>query len=161
MLARSLVAGEQRSSSAVSAGSPQTRASTSATSPPRECVTQVQPRALGQRLRERERVGDRARAERRMVERVDAVAVVLEQRSTRCGCCVHSLPKVPWVSEKVPCTNTSSGPPSGAARHLREQRAAALELRQRLGLERVDAGIDLRVDALDDLPTRRSPRPGP
>ena len=40
---------------------------------------QVQPCALRQRVDERSGVGDRARAQRRMIERVDAAAVALKQ----------------------------------------------------------------------------------
>ena len=76
---------------------------------------QVQARPGRACARERQRVFDRAGAERRVLEAVDPVLVVIEQRLARAaGCCIHSLPNVPLVSQNVPCTSTSSGLPSGA-----------------------------------------------
>ncbi len=51
-----------------------------------------------------------------MVERVDAIAVVLEQALGRArDARVQSLPNVPLVFENVPCTSTSAGASSAAS----------------------------------------------
>jgi hypothetical protein len=50
-----------------------------------------------------------------MVEAVDAIAVAREQLAQHGLCMAQSLENVPTVSEKVPWTRTSIGPPSAAA----------------------------------------------
>ena len=72
-------------------------------------------RSRRQRAHQRQRVGDRAHAEGRVVEAVDALAVAREELAHGRVVQVQSLEKVPTVSENVPCTRTSSGPPSAAA----------------------------------------------
>ena len=66
----------------------------------------------------------------------------------RCGCSVHSLPKVPLVVEKVPCTSTRIGP-LRPRRHLTEG-LGVLQRRQRIRRQAVNALLHLRIEFLDD-----------
>ncbi len=107
---------KRKSSSAASSSlaRPAARASTSATRPPRECVTRCSRAPGGQR---RASVSALSIGLARSVAWSSAKTWPLycsNSVRTRCGCVCQSLPKPLTVSEKVPWTNTSVGPPSGA-----------------------------------------------
>ncbi|MFO1285309.1 MAG: hypothetical protein U1F49_01410 [Rubrivivax sp.] len=115
---------------------------------------QVQPHRLasGQRLHQRQRIGDRARAHRRVVEPEDALAVAREEFA-------HARRVLgPQLRERA-------GGVDESAVHEHEHRAggrrgcgqrrdalpAALELVECRGVERVEARFDLAVDLLQHL----------
>ena len=112
---------------------------------------QVQPRARRQRIDERQRVGDRAHADGGVVERVDAAAVVVEQRG-------HALrvqrPELAEGAEGVDEGAVDQHQQrllrrGGRCGHGCQLVAAALQRRQRLALQRVDPRVDLTVDLGD------------
>ena len=111
---------------------------------------QVQPRALGQRLRQRQRVGHRAEREGRVVQRIDAVGVMLEQRGHALRVLGPELAEGAGAVAESAVDEDQQGPVRGGQCRLRLD-AAALQLRQRVSLQRIHTGVDLGIDAHGDL----------
>ena len=112
---------------------------------------QVQPRPLGQRAHERQRVVDRAYAERRMVERVDATGVLGEQRAHVLRVLRPQLAERAAGGRERAVHEHQQRPAIGRGRRIYERRARALQRRQRLGCKCIEAGADLAVHTLDCL----------
>ena len=110
---------------------------------------EVQARARRQRAGERERVGDRARGHRRVVERVDAAPVAREQVAHRLRVHRPELAEGADGVDEGAVHEHQQRAAIGCRGHGGELGAAALErLRQRLGAQRVDAFVDRAVELL-------------
>ena len=119
---------------------------------------QVQPSA--RRTRQRQRVGvlDRAFAQRRVVQRVDAVAVVAEQGAHPLWMLLPELAEAARRFRERAVHEHQRGPAVGRGGHHRN-RGLTFQPRQHIGAECIDALDDLTVDALDDLVGREVLRP--
>ncbi len=101
----------------------------------------------GRGLGERDGIGDRARPERWMIEGVDPVVIGLEQRGHQLRVLGPELAeRAGRLAEGSVDQNQRRPVVSGDSRLV-----APLEWRERVRLQPIHAGIDLRIERLDDL----------
>ena len=109
---------------------------------------QVQARARWQGAHERQRVADRAGAEGRMIERVDAIRVAREQLANDRVVLGPELAEgARRIAERTVDEHEHSDAVAGSG-HGVELASAALQRVERFDVEAIDTGLDLAVDLL-------------